>query len=500
MQDLYLQYVAHMQKKADVDFSIAVLSWDKEVNLPTKGATARSQQVATLSGISHELFTDEKFGELLEKLHTNKGQLNDKQARNVELSFKKYLQTKKKTTEFVIRSSKVISTAYHAWLEARQQNDYAVFEKALADIIEIKKEEAELLGYKDHPYDAMLELYEPDCRVKDLDLLFKDVREQLVLFAKQLHEAPQVDDGFLFKNFDKDKQWQYGLDVLKDMGYDFEAGRQDLSPHPFTINFSANDVRVTTRIDEHNFGNMTWSCIHEGGHALYEQGLPMQEYGLPLGEYISLGIHESQSRLWENNVARGLPYWKANYKKLQQLFPDNLASLPLDVFYKGINKIAPSLIRTESDEVHYHFHILIRYEIEKGLMEGSISTKDLNKVWNAKYKEYLGVDVPDDNQGILQDIHWAHGSIGYFPTYSLGSFYAAQFFHQAQKDIPHLVDEIKKGNTTPLLDWLREKVHQHGKFYTAEQLCKKITGEKLNFRYFMDYAKAKYNEVYGVVV
>ena len=493
----YDQYVATMRKRADVEYAIGVLSWDKEVNLPDKGATFRSQQVATLSGIAHEIFTAPTFGNLLNNLKEQNGQLDAQQQKNVLLTHKEYQRATKLSKEFVIRKSQAISKAYHAWLKAREANDFKVYQKELTDIVAICREEAELIGYKDHPYDALLDVYEPDARTSDLVVLFKDVRAQLVDFVKELKQQPQIENGFLFKKYGKKKQWAYGLKALENMGYDFKAGRQDISAHPFTINFSPEDVRVTTRIDEKDFTNMLWSCIHEGGHALYEQGLPTTQYGLPLGSAISLGIHESQSRLWENNVGRSLEYWQAHYGDLQKIFVRNLSKVPLQNFYKGINKIAPNLIRTEADELHYHFHVLIRFEIEKALMEGALEVAELNEVWNAKYKEYMDIEVPDDKRGVLQDIHWSHGSIGYFPTYSLGSFYAAQFFQQAVKDIPNLLADIATGNTQPLFDWLRTNVHQHGQFYNAKELCTKITGEPLNFKYFMEYAKSKFGTIYG---
>ena len=496
MTKQYENYVSTLKKLADVEHSIAILSWDKEVNLPAKSVQIRSQQVATLSGIAHEIFTNPDFGTLLESLNASKDQLSFKEQRNVQTSLKDYNKLKKLNQEFVIRRSKVTSATYHAWLKARQKNDFGLFKGALKEMVSIKREETELLGYEEHPYDALIDTFEPETKTRQLDALFKDVKEQMVEFVKQLRERPQVDDSFLFKFYPKQKQWDYGIKMLEVMGYDFDAGRQDLSPHPFTTSFGATDVRVTTRIDEHNFGNMTWSCIHEGGHALYEQGLPIEEYGLPSGKYVSLGIHESQSRLWENNVGRNYDFWKAHYKNLQVTFPGNLKNVSLDEFYKGINKVSPSLIRTESDELHYHFHVLIRFEIEKGLIEGSLEVEDLDKIWNEKYKAYLGLDVPDDKNGILQDIHWAHGSMGYFPTYSLGSFYAAQFFAQALKDIPDLKNQIEKGNTSNLLQWLRKNIHQHGMTYNADELCQNITGEQLNLKYFMDYIKEKYAFVY----
>jgi carboxypeptidase Taq len=300
----------------------------------------------------------------------------------------------------------------------------------------------------------------------------------------------------LFKTYPKDQQWQYGLDLLKQMGYDFGAGRQDISEHPFTTNFSPLDVRVTTRINEQELMSMIGTCLHEGGHGLYEQGLPSEQYGLPLGYAASLGIHESQSRLWENNVGLSKAYWVANFPALKALYPSQLEGVDVELFYAAINQIQPNFVRVEADELHYHLHVLIRYEIEKGLMEGSMQVENLDKIWNEKYKAFLGLDVPDDKLGILQDVHWSEGLLGYFPTYSLGSFYAAQFFHQASKEIPTLSEQLEAGDSSALLAWLREKIHQYGRQYTSEELCQRITGEGLNLKYFMDYAREKYSKIY----
>jgi carboxypeptidase Taq len=268
--------------------------------------------------------------------------------------------------------------------------------------------------------------------------------------------------------------------------------------HPFTINFGASDVRVTTRIDQRNLSDCVTGTIHEGGHALYEQGLPGSEYGLPSGEAVSLGIHESQSRLWENNVGRSLRFWKGQFPELQKHFPEQLKNKSAQDIFSSFNVVQPSLIRINADELTYHFHIMIRFEVEKALFENKIQVADIPAYWNARYKDYLGIDVPSNAEGCLQDVHWSHGSFGYFPTYSLGSFYAAQFFTKAKKDIPALEDEIEKGNYSSLLKWLRENIHRHGKLYDAKTLCTRVTGEPLNFSYFMNYAKEKYGALYGV--
>lgn len=485
-----------MKKVADINHAIAVLSWDKEVNLPKDGGMHRSQQVATLAGIAHTEFTAKDFGVMLNRLNSMPS-LSAAERKNVSVTLDQYDKATRFDEAFVIKKSEVESAAFHAWMQAREQNDYKVFQEPLQALIEIKQEEAKKLKYKEHPYDAMMDQYEPGLTVRQLDPIFEGVKVQLKKLIKKIGKQKQIKNNFLTKHYDWNEQWEFGLDILENMGYDFDRGRQDLSAHPFTTSFSPMDVRVTTRVDEDDFAYMLWSTIHEGGHALYEQGLPVEDYGLPTGSYLSLSIHESQSRLWENHVGRSYGYWAHWFPSLKGEFPKSLKKVDLDKFYRGINRIAPNLIRTEADELHYHFHVLIRYEIERGLMDGSISTVDLDKVWNDKYMEHLGVSSQDANSGILQDVHWAHGSIGYFPTYSLGSFYAAQFFAQAESDIKKLNKKLSKGDTKPLLDWLRTNIHQHGRRYEADELCQRITGESLNFDHFLKYASDKFLGVYG---
>jgi carboxypeptidase Taq len=286
------------------------------------------------------------------------------------------------------------------------------------------------------------------------------------------------------------------MELIKHLNFDFDAGRQDMSEHPFSVSFNRNDVRITTRIDENDFGNMTWSCIHETGHALYEQGLPEEQYGLPLGEACSYSIHESQSRLWENNVGRSKHFWQHHYPALQKHFPEQFQNISPEQFYDGINKVQPSLIRTEADELTYHFHVYIRYELEKKLLEGTLSTHDIPGYWNEHYKKFLDVEVPNNKKGCLQDVHWSHGSFGYFPTYSRGSFYAAQFYQTAKTDLRNLETEIQNGQTSSLLNWLRQNIHSKGRFFTSEELCQQVTGTGLDVRYFINYLLDKYDSIY----
>lgn len=493
--NLYQNYIDHMRKIADVKYALAVLQWDQETYLPPKGATFRGQQIATLSEIAHEMFVDNLLGDLLNTLHADTT-LDEKQRRNVELTLEDYSKNKKYSSKFVRNLSEATSKSYHAWIEARKQNNFKVFEKELGELIALKKEETQILGFKHHPYDALLNEFEKGATVQWLDGLFNNLRQPLKALLNKIQSKPAPDDSFLHQQFNKDDQWKFGIEILKGMGFNFEAGRQDISEHPFTTNFSAEDVRVTTRIDESDFTSMTWSCLHEGGHALYEQGLPVNQYGLPLGEYCSLGIHESQSRLWENCVGRSKTFIQHIFPVMLQYFPQ-LKDAGADKLYAAINKVQPSLIRTESDELTYHFHVMIRYEVEKQLIDGSLAVKDIPAFWNEKYKEYLGVDVPDDKRGCLQDIHWSHGSFGYFPTYSLGSLYAAQFFKHIQNSHTDLPQLIAKGDYNSMHQWLQVNVYQYGRTFTSDGLCNKATGETLQQSYLIEYLTNKYSAIYG---
>lgn len=495
--ELYQQYKSTLQKIADVRYASAVLQWDQETYIPAKGGEIRGRQIATLSEIAHEQFTNEKFGNLLQELLSKDG-LTAEEKRNVELSWYDYHKSKKLPAGFVRRMSEAVNKSFYAWIQARRENSFSIFQPPLHDIIELKKQEADLLGYDKHPYDALMNDYDRGLNTSITDRLFATLKPHLLQLLDKIKNRPQVDDHFLSQHFDKDKQWELGMDILRRMHFDFEAGRQDISEHPFTTNFNSRDVRVTTRIDENDFANMLWSCIHEGGHALYEQGLPAEQYGLPLGEYCSLSIHESQSRLWENCVGRGLSFWKHHYPLVQEYFPGQMNNISLEQFYRGINKVQPSLIRTEADELTYHFHVMIRYEIEKQLIEGSLSSKDIPAVWNELYKQYLGVTVPDDKQGCLQDVHWSHGSFGYFATYSIGSLYAAQLYATISRQELSLEEQLSQGNNQPVWQWLQQHIYRYGRYYHSEELCTHATGEPLNSSFFVEYVNKKFSAIYEI--
>jgi carboxypeptidase Taq len=486
-----------MRRIADLRFANSVLQWDQETYLPANGARFRGQQISTLSELSHHYFSEEALGALLNEL-CQRGDLGLQERRNVERTLEDYRKNKKYSTAFVRKFSEQINKCYHSWVRARKANDFHVFAPDLNELIVLKRQEAELLGFEGHPYNALLDEFEKGCTVALLDKTFGELLPMLKKLLDQIATLPETDNSFLHQHFDKQKQWEWGLFLLKELQFDFESGRQDLSEHPFSISFNPRDVRITTRIDESDFGNMTWSCIHEAGHALYEQGLTEEQYGLPLGEACSYSIHESQSRLWENNVGRSLPFWQYYYPILQKTFPEAFAHITLENFYKGINKVRPSLIRTESDELSYHFHVFIRYELEKELISGTLKTGNIPAFWNEQYLKLLGVQVPDDRRGCLQDVHWSHGSFGYFPTYSLGSFYAAQFFLKATEEVPDLQDSIKNGHTEPVLQWLRKYIHASGRYYTSEELCANVTGSGINIKYFYNYILRKFETIYSL--
>jgi carboxypeptidase Taq len=491
----YEAYRERMRRLADVKAALALMQWDQETYLPAKGAGFRAQQIATLAEMAHKMATSDKLGAMLDSLEESSIP-DETERKNISLNRLDFEKQKKYPASFVRKMSEAVSRSFNSWNQAKKENRFSLFEKDLAQLVELKKEETQLLGYSGHPYDSLMDEFEKGSTVKLVDRIFSNMRPKLQELLEKILGKKTPEDAFLYKSFDKKKQWDYGIQVIGSLGFDFEAGRQDLSSHPFSTSFNKYDVRITTRIDESDFTSMLFSCIHETGHALYEQGLPESEYGLPSGEYASLGIHESQSRLWENHVGRSRAFWKFQYPLAQEKFPDAFKNVREEDFYKAVNKIKPSFIRTESDELTYHFHVMIRYEIEKMLISGELKTQDIPECWNEQYRKYLGVEVPSDKMGCLQDVHWSHGSFGYFPTYSLGSFYAAQFFASASKADPFLAEKMETGNTEELLQWLRQRIHASGRLFTSEDICERATGETLNVQYFLDYMLDKYQKIY----
>ena len=481
--------------------ALQVLHWDMEVFMPPNGASNRAMTIANLSGILHEKFISEDFAALLKKAKAklDAGKLDDEESAIVRELWREYERQKKLPVAFVKEMAEICSSGHNVWIKAREKSDFEIFLPYLKKIVALKRREAELVGFKKSPYDALLDTYEPYATSEDISMIFEDLKKFLVPFLKKIKNSKiKIKPDILKGNFPVAQQKKFNEEVAKKLGFDFEAGRLDTSVHPFSSGFHPSDVRITTRYRKNDLFDSFFGVIHETGHALYEQGLSAKHFGTPLGESISHGIHESQSRMWENNVARSKNFWKYFFPKLQKQFPKSFAKISFNDFYRAINFVEPSLIRVEADEVTYNLHIIMRFEIEKELIEGSIEVEDLPKIWNAKMKEYLGVKVPDDAQGVLQDTHWSGGGIGYFPSYTLGNLYAAQFYNIVKKDILGLEKEIASGEFGHLREWLRKKIHIHGKMYSADGLVREVTGEPLTSQYFIDYLKEKYREIYKI--
>jgi carboxypeptidase Taq len=384
--------------------------------------------------------------------------------------------------------ARLTTQAFEAWADARQKSDFKIYKPYLEKIVAMCKKQAELIGYKESPYDALLDDFEPGLTATRVQSIFTPLAKDLAELVKNVKDKPKVE--LPKAKYPIDIQVKMNHEIAAALGYDLEAGRIDVSPHPFTTGFHPTDVRITTRYQENDFWYAVGCTVHETGHALYEQGLPTEEYGNPLGESVSLGIHESQSRMWENFVGRSPQFAHYLNTLLAKYFPKN-PKISDEQLHKYLNQVEPSLIRVEADETTYNLHIIMRFEIEKALMEDKISVSQLPEVWNLKMKQYLGVDVPDDAHGVLQDVHWSHGTLGYFPTYSLGNIYAAQLFNIAKREIPGLEKGFSKGEFSPLLNWLRKNIHQEGSRYYPEDLIKKVTGEGLNSKYLINYLKIK---------
>ena len=486
---------------AQLKSAIALVNWDKDVCMPPKGSGPRAAMLSYLAGDLHDKVLSPDFRGLLDEARAAAaaGELSPGQRAIVREVWRDVSREEKLPLEFVKELTQVTSEAYHVWMDARQKKEFRIFAPYLTKIVELKRREADLVGFRNSPYDALLDTFEPYATTPEIAAALGDLKNFLAPFLVKIKNSKvKPPREAIAGEFDVETQKAFCALAARQVGYDFDAGRLDVSAHPFSTSFHPLDSRITTRYCRSEFLQSISGVIHETGHALYEQGLPAAQFGTPLGEAVSLGIHESQSRLWENLVGKGRPFWVYFYPLLQKEFPAQLRNVPLDTFYRAMNTVEPSFIRVEADEVTYNLHIVLRFEIERALIEGDIAVEDLPRIWNSKMKELLLLDVPDDSLGVLQDVHWSFGGIGYFPTYSLGNLYSAQFFAAARRALPALDAEMARGDFGSLLRWLRENIHSHGKFYSAQELVKKATGEALNSKYFADYITRKYGELYEV--
>lgn len=489
-----------------INSAASVLSWDQETYMPAGGGEARAEQIAVLQGLAHQKLVSPEIEKLLSQwvdpatglAYEQPGDLWDEPSRSLLREvWRDFSRAKKLPSDFVIKLSRECSLAQQVWAEAKEQNTFAMFLPNLRTVLSLKREEAQYLGYKESPYNALLDVYEPGSTIAALQPVFAKLKARLVPLLKKITQSRvHVDDGILHHSYEHHRQLEFGRLVLIAMGYDFERGRLDLSAHPFTTSFHPTDVRVTTRVHEHELQSCLFSCIHEGGHGLYDQGLDQRYYGTPLGESVSLGIHESQSRLWENCVGRSRAFWRFFYPILQQTFHHQLRGVDIEQFYAAINCVKPSFIRVEADELTYNLHVMLRFEIEQDLIEGKTQPDDLPSIWNRKMEDYLGITPPSDAEGVLQDVHWSFGAFGYFPTYTLGNLYSVQFFEQAKLEIPHLEDEIAAGQLMVLRRWLEQKIHRWGRMFTPDHLAQRVTGGTISPDPFLAYLEKKYGEIY----
>ena len=484
---------------ADLKASIALLEWDQQTFMPKGGAEARALQLGTLGKLEHEMSTSGELGKLLYELRNSKDSLDpdSDDARMIRSAVKDYERATCVTPDFVVERAQVTSMANNAWAEARSNKDFSIFRPHLEKIVDLTLRYIEFFPPADHPYDVLLDIFEPEMKTSDVKKIFDELRPKQVSLIKAIGQKNQVKNSFLHQSFDEKKQWDFGIEVVTGMGYEMARGRQDKSPHPFTTEFSINDVRITTRIDPLFFNTMFFSTVHEAGHALYAQGHSQDLERTNLTEGASLAIHESQSRMWENLVARSLTFWEYYYPRLQEYFPQ-LNGVDLYTFYKGINRVEPSPVRVEADEATYNLHIMLRLELEIGIIEGRIKVRDLPQIWNAKIKEYLGVEPADDAQGVLQDVHWSMGAFGYFSTYALGNLISVQLWEKINQAIPDITGQIRTGKFDALLDWLRTNIHSHGRKFMPQELVKKVTGSGIDPAPYLRYLEDKFGKIYGL--
>ena len=483
---------------ADIGRAASVLSWDQQVNMPPGGNDARGQQLATLSKIAQEKFITDEVGHLIDDLKQELNGADTDEAAMVRVAARDYNKAKRVPPSFIAEQALVTSRAFEAWREAKGKSDFSIFEPHLEKVVELTHKYISFFPPGDHPYDTLLDDYEPGMKTADVKEIFDQLRPKQVKLIKAIAASKQFKDDFLFKTYNEKKLNDFGVDVITRFGYDWTRGRQDKAPHPFETTFSVNDVRITTRYEKDNPLAMLFSTMHEAGHAICEQGVNPSYERTPIAGGTSLAVHESQSRMWENLVGRSLPFWEHFYPALKQLFPSQLEGVSLKSFYKAINKVEPSLIRVNADEATYNLHVMLRLELEIGMVEGTIAVKDLPELWNAKMQGYLGITPPDAARGVLQDIHWSGGAIGYFSTYALGNLVSAQLWEKINKDIRDLPDQIRKGDFSELLGWLRKNIHQHGQKYEPQKLVEMVTGSRITPQPYVKYLTKKYSEIYNL--
>ncbi|MBU0984127.1 MAG: carboxypeptidase M32 [candidate division Zixibacteria bacterium] len=501
-QDAYTELKKRMRETALLGSTASILYWDQQAYLPKKAEDHRAEQLGQLSRLDHEWFTDTKVGDWLSAIEDSDlvADPESEVAVNVREWRRLYDREVKLPVEFVEEFAIAGSKGHGIWSEARKKSDFSIFAPHLEKLVELCRRKADLIGFRTERYDALLDEFEPRVKSAEIENVFAGLRKDLVALVAKIADAPRRPNiDVIHQPFDLDRQRIFAESVGAAFGFDHLAGRFDPAQHPSCNALGPHDMRILTRYYPNDLAEGLTAATHEVGHALYDlTQTDKTHWGTPMYETASLGIHESQSRMWENMVGRSRPFWVHFFPQMQRLFPEQLAEATVDDLYGAFNWVKPSLIRVEADEATYNLHIMLRFEIERAIIAGDIAIKDIPGEWNSRFKTYLGIDVERDADGCLQDIHWSDGSFGYFPTYALGNMYAAQYWAQAQKDLPGLADDHAAGNFDRLRGWLSEKIHRQGFKYDAADLCERVTGAKLSHQPLLDYLYAKYEEIYGI--
>ena len=485
----------------DLNHITALLEWDQATYMPPGGAEARGRQSARMAQMAQEKFIDKKIGKLLDDLRPYEESLpyDSDEASLIRVTRREYELAIKVPPKFIGELNEHGAKSYQAWTEARPENDFSKVRTNLEKTLDLSRKLADYFGNYEHIADPLIDFADYGMKASTVRALFADLRDQLVPIVRSVTSQPPVDDSVLHKYYPEAEQLSFGTEVVKQLGYDFSRGRIDKTHHPFMTKFSLGDVRITTRVQENDFGDCLFSNMHEAGHAMYEQGIDMLYEGMPIGGGTSAGVHESQSRLWENIVGRSRGFWEYMYPKLQAHFPDQFKDVPLDEFYIAINKVQKSLIRTEADEVTYNLHVMLRFDFELQLLEGSLSIRDLPEAWHERFEHDFGIVPPDDKDGVLQDVHWYAGVIGgSFQGYTLGNILSAQFYSAALKAHPGIPEEMNQGKFDTLHSWLRENIYRHGSKFTAPEIIERASGSPLTIEPYIDYLKTKYSSLYAL--
>jgi carboxypeptidase Taq len=493
---------AHATETGYLLSSAALLEWDQQTKLPPAGGGYRSEQIAHLAKLIHERETDPKLGQLLDELselpEVSSGDPSSDMATTVRELKRKYDRQVKVPGDLVQAIARASSSGQQVWVSARQANDFSVFESALKEIVNLKQHQADAIGFEGCRYDPLLDEYEPGAVTSEVTQVFESLHKELVPLLESVKDhSGEIDSSVLHREYPIDAQKQFVENASTRIGFEYKRGRLDVTHHPFCTEIGPDDCRITTRYNETFFSSAFFGTLHEAGHGMYEQGLRSQWYALPPGQYCSLGIHESQSRLWENLVGRSEAFWQYFFPLAKEAFPDALSDINCSQFHRAVNEITPSLIRVEADELTYNLHIIIRFELERAMIEGDLQVADLPSAWNEKYQTALGITPPDDASGVLQDVHWSAGLIGYFPTYSLGNLYASQFFAAASDQLGDLATMFSQGDFRPLKDWLNQNIHQVGKCQSPGKLCHGVTGKELSHEPLISHLRTKIGKTNG---